>query len=160
MPSLILSVFLSSTGQDLADYRRAVVDRLRFSDNIRCDAMETFGARDAAALEFCRERVQACDVFVGLIGHYRGEEAPGDNQQRSFTELEYLWATEAEKPRLMYVTPDDFVTVAAIPAQSAKTRRRQASFRARILRSHWPPRTIAIKPGINTGRASVWVTFV
>ena len=42
-------VFLSSTGKDLARYRRAVIDHLEKLDHFLCDAQENFGARDACA---------------------------------------------------------------------------------------------------------------
>jgi tetratricopeptide (TPR) repeat protein len=126
-----LTVFLSSTGADLADFRKAVMDRLRVSDHIHCDGMEAFGARDSSPEDFCRKRAQECDVFVGLIGHYRGNDVPGDNEQRSFTEMEYASATDAKKPRLMYIVPDDFHPTA--PSQSKKAERQQAAFRKRVL---------------------------
>jgi tetratricopeptide (TPR) repeat protein len=126
-----LTVFLSSTGADLADYRKAVLERLRPSDHIHCDGMETFGARDASPEDFCRKRAQECDVFVGLIGHYRGSDVPGDNAQRSFTEMEYASATDAKKPRLMYIVPDDFHPLA--PPQSKKATRQQITFRKQVL---------------------------
>jgi tetratricopeptide (TPR) repeat protein len=128
-----LTVFLSSTGADLADYRAAVLERLRASDYIHCDGMETFGARDSSPEDFCRKRAQDCDVFVGLIGHYRGSDVPGDNQQRSFTEMEYAAATDSKKPRLMYIVPDDFHPPA--PAQTNKAARQQAAFRKQVLSS-------------------------
>lgn len=126
-----LTVFLSSTGADLADYREAVMERLQGSDHIDCDGMENFGARDASPEDFCRKRAQECDVFVGLIGHYRGADVPGDNDQRSFTEMEYDSATDAGKPRLMYIVPDNFHPEA--PPQSKKAARQQATFRKRVL---------------------------
>src|SRR5262245_54010288 len=93
--------------------------------------MEDFGARDATALAFCRERVLACDVYVGLIGVYRGSEPAGDNRQRSYTELEYDWAAEAGKSRLMYVTPEGFGS--SPPAVTPDQAARQRAFRARVM---------------------------
>jgi tetratricopeptide (TPR) repeat protein len=131
MPNTLLTVFLSSTGKDLAPFRQALMERLKRSDHIRCDGMENFGARDASPLEFCRERVQACDIFVGLIGYYRGWEPPSDNRKRSITEIEYDCATEAGKPRLMYVAPDDLRVTS--PNQKPVEERRQDNFRGRLL---------------------------
>jgi len=34
------------------------------------------------------------------------------NERRSITEMEYDWAAEAGKPRLMFVAPDDFAGAA------------------------------------------------
>ncbi len=71
-------VFLSSTGKDLHDYREAVIAHLAKLDHFLCDAQENFGARDASAVPFCRERVRDADIYVGLIGQYRGWEPPDD----------------------------------------------------------------------------------
>ena len=126
-----LIVFLSSTGEDLRPWRRAIIDHMRPLDGFVCDVMEEFGARDATALAFCRERVEACDVLVGLIGVYRGSEPAGDNRQRSYTELEYDWAGEAEKSRLMYLTPESFAGGAAL-TMTPEQADRQRAFRARV----------------------------
>ena len=125
------TVFLSSTGADLADYRKAVMDRLRIADHVHVDGMEIFGARDSNSEDLCRQRVVDCDIYMGLIGHYRGNDVFGDNRQRSYTELEYTVAVESGKPRLMYIVPDDFRPPA--PSQTKKAERQQAAFRKKVL---------------------------
>jgi len=126
-----LTVFLSSTGADLAPYRRAIIDHMRPLDGFLLDAMEDFGARDGGAIAVCREKVRAANVLVGLTGHYRGWEPAGDNQQRSITEMEYDWASEDRASRLMYVAPDVMSDLA--PPQTDAERERQLAFRTRVL---------------------------
>ena len=132
MASLFLSVFLSSTASDLVEYRRAVIEAMHRLDHIHCDPMEYFGARDAATLPFCRERVGKCDIFVGLIGHFRGWEPDGDNGLRSITEMEHDWAEHASKPRLMFVAPDPLVATDE-HAMTTEQRERQRAFRKRVM---------------------------
>jgi tetratricopeptide (TPR) repeat protein len=139
MPINKLRVFLSSTGKDLAAYRQALTDRLTPSDHMSVDGMENFGARDATPLEFCRERVKACDIFVGLVGNYRGWEVEGDKNKRSITEIEFDVATEGGKQRLMYVAPDGFLAAtldaaAKLPREAAALKSRQRKFRTRIMK--------------------------
>src|SRR5262245_14342473 len=127
------TVFLSSTGKDLHDYREAVIARLARLDHFHCDAMEHFGARDAGSVAFCRERVRGADIYVGLIGLYRGWEPKEDNpDKRSITEMEYEWACDAPaKPRLLYIAPDDFVAPDATSNKGEA--KRQAAFRKRLM---------------------------
>ena len=128
-------VFLSSTGKDLHDYREAVIAHLAKLDHFVCDPMEHFGARDASAVPFCRKRVRAADIYVGLIGQYRGWEPPGEARKRSITEMEYDWACEAPvKPRLIYIAPDGFVAPEA--ASGGGQAKRQAAFRKRLMAAH------------------------
>jgi tetratricopeptide (TPR) repeat protein len=127
-----LTVFLSSTGKDLEEYRNAIINHMRPLDGFYCDASENFGARDASVVAFCRDRVLASDVLVGLIGHYRGWEPLGDNKKRSITELEYTWALEADKSRLMYVAPEEFAPGIDL-STTAEEAGRQAAFRTRVL---------------------------
>ena len=96
-------VILSSTSKDLAAYREAVLDAVAKLDGFVSIAMENFGARAAAAVDFDNRRVRESDVFVGLMGHCHGS-SPHD-QPPSFTEREYDTAVAAEIDRLMRAYP-------------------------------------------------------
>src|SRR5919206_3291498 len=102
----IRTVFLSSTGRDLHDHREAVYAAIQKLDGWKCIRMEDFGARDIKPLDFCLEQIGACDLFVGLIGHYHGSSPPGD--KASFTEHEYREAERLGKPRLMFIAGRSF----------------------------------------------------
>ncbi len=128
------TVFLSSTGADLSDYRRCIIEQSRGYDWFHLDYMEDWGARNDSAIPFCRTRVEEAHALVALIGSYRGWEPKGDNKRRSITEMEYDWASDAGKPRLMFVAPDDFA--GAAPASEGAKAKRQARFRARLKSEH------------------------
>jgi tetratricopeptide (TPR) repeat protein len=92
MARKVLEVFLSSTAMDLAAHRAAVHERLTRTGLFHCIRREDFGAQDAGAVEFCCQKAQGADLFVGLIGIRRGWEPDGDNAKRSITEMEHDWA--------------------------------------------------------------------
>ena len=123
------TAFLSSTSKDLADYREAAYRAISGLDGYLCMRMEDFGARDAAAAEFCLKKVSECDVFLGLVGHLHGSCPTGSN--RSFTEIEYEAAVKAGLPRLMFIAAEDF----SLPMNLVETdekRTRQRAFRERV----------------------------
>ena len=132
---LIKLVFLSSTGTDLEKYRSMVLKTIAKYEHFLCIAMESFGARDASSLEFCKSKVEACDLFVGLIGHYRGSEVPTDRLKRSITEFEYDWASASGKPRLMFLLPEGATQVKNVPSTPGQIKR-QRLFRRRLMASH------------------------
>ena len=132
MPRTILEVFLSSTAEDLTAYRDAVHGRLMRIEFFRCVRQEEFGARDAHAVAFCREKACAADLFVGLIGLRRGWEPDNDNAKRSITEMEHDWAKGAGSRRYLWVTPDDF-RVPGNLRESAAKHKRQLAFRKRVM---------------------------
>jgi formylglycine-generating enzyme required for sulfatase activity len=101
----VRTVFLSSTGADLREYRGAAFDALQKLDDWKCVRMENFGARDWDVDEFCREQVKACDLFIGIIGHRFGDAPKGIKE--SYTQREYQAAVEADVPRLLFLAPDD-----------------------------------------------------
>lgn len=120
-----LVVFLSSTGADLAEHRRAVIDNLAGHDHFICDAQEQFGARPSSPLQFCERRAREADIYVGLIGHYRGWEPPTDPAGRSITAMEYDWAEG--KPRLVFILPDG-QRLPAPESEDESKRHRQSPF--------------------------------
>jgi tetratricopeptide (TPR) repeat protein len=132
MARRVLDVFLSSTAKDLAEYRKAVHERLMQTGLFHCVRQEDFGAQNAGAVDFCRKQAQDADMFVGLIGLRRGWEPDGDNEKRSITEMEHDWAREAARPRYLWVAPDDF-PVPGNMRESDELHARQMAFRKRIM---------------------------
>lgn len=105
------SVFISSTYEDLKEYRRKAWEVLRtFAADIR--GMEEFGARKEAALETCLAEVDQSDVFVGIIGFRLG--SVDESSGKSFTQREYERAYELRKELLIYLMDE---RTALIPAQ-------------------------------------------
>lgn len=131
MPLPIRSVFVSSTGKDLADYRKAVAEAIEAMDGYHCVRMENFGARDWESEDFCRAKVRECDLFVGIIGLYFGSAPQGST--KSFTMIEYDTAVAAKKPRLIFLTPDDFRLPEGL-RESEDNQQHQKDFRQRLSR--------------------------
>jgi hypothetical protein len=122
------TVFLSSTSRDLTKYRAAVIEAIERLDGYHCVRMENFGARDWEADSFCRAKVQECDVFVGIVGHLHGSCPP--NSAQSYTEREFEAAIAANKPRLMFIAPEDFSFPANL-IEPDEPRKKQREFRQR-----------------------------
>jgi len=126
----VLDVFLSSTARDLEPHRRAIHAELTSTGLFHCQ--EDFESQDAGAVEFCREKVKASDIFIGLTGQRRGWEPDGDNAKRSITEMEHDWAKEAQCRRYLYVAPDSFPVPGDLRDTDEQYERQQA-FRRRVM---------------------------
>lgn len=98
-------IFLSSTARDLAEYREAVFQAICRMDGFHCIRMEDFGARDSMADDFCRQKVEECDVVVFIIGLCYGS-SPADSED-SYTLQEYRAAVDTKRSRLVFMSPDD-----------------------------------------------------
>jgi hypothetical protein len=98
------TVFISSTYEDLKDYRKKVWELLETYD-VNVKGMEEFGARSETALETCLNEVERSDIYVGLIGYKLGsiEEKTG----KSFTRIEYEKAVIEKKEVLIYLINKD-----------------------------------------------------
>ncbi|MBS0553827.1 MAG: DUF4062 domain-containing protein [Proteobacteria bacterium] len=99
-----LKIYLSSTFEDLKDYRRRVYEQLRA---LRHDviAMEDYVAADERPLDKCLRDVRDSDVYIGLFAwRYGYVPRAGNPQRRSVTELEYLEAKRHKKPCLIFLT--------------------------------------------------------
>ncbi len=68
--------------------------------------MTDFPAADRPAAQVCAERVQGCDVYVGVLGTRYGSPVR-DKPEVSYTELEFDTATEAGLDRLMFLLDTD-----------------------------------------------------
>ena len=97
--------------------------------------MAYFTARDDKPADYCRDKVNRCDVYVGLIGLRYGSPVR-DEPEVSYTELEFQAATAAGLPRLIFLLDED----AAVPIPPGRLidsdpglQVRQRAFRARLL---------------------------
>lgn len=98
-------VFLSSTFQDLRDYRSAVLEAL-LRLKLQPVAMEYLGANPGEPMEVLRREIASSDIFVGVYAHRYGH-VPADSEQ-SITEQELHFARSLGKPVLCYIVDADY----------------------------------------------------
>ncbi|MBN2499357.1 MAG: DUF4062 domain-containing protein [Anaerolineales bacterium] len=97
-------VFISSTFEDLKEYRASVQDKVRQLGAIDI-SMENFGARGEGPKEECIRLIQEeSDIFVGIYAHRYGSIPEGDSV--SIIEAEYEAATLVNLPRFIYLIKD------------------------------------------------------
>ena len=98
-------IYLSSTYEDLKDYRRTVYEALRKAGHAVV-AMEDYVAADQRPVEKCLSDVKNADIYVGILAFRYGYVPPErhQNPQRlSITELEYRTAESLKQPCLTFV---------------------------------------------------------
>lgn len=98
-------VFVSSTYEDLKDYRATTIKAIRRFGWLT-EAMENFVSQDARPKDECLELVRQCDVYVGIFAHRYGHIPEGD--ELSITEQEYLCAREHGLECLIFIVEDDY----------------------------------------------------
>ena len=104
MPS---KVYISSTYEDLKEYREAVARILRKIADAKVIAMEDYVATDQRPLQKCLEDVSSSNIYVGIFAWrygYRPNEPNDENPNNlSITELEYRKAKEKGIPCLIFL---------------------------------------------------------
>ena len=100
-------IYISSTFQDLIDYRKAAMSAIRDLKNlgIGYNAMEDYQAESRAPLSKCLEDVDLCDIYLGIFAWRYGNIDRNNN--RSITELEYRRAREKGKTILVFLSHED-----------------------------------------------------
>lgn len=142
-------VFLSSTAKDLITYRDAAKTIIDGLDGFKCIQMENFGARDSTAEKFSVKKVMECDLFIGIIGLCYGSSP--ENEERSYTEIEYETAIAGKKSRLLLVSKDDFRLPGNLIEPDRK-REKQIAFRKKIEEDrivHFFNNEIGFRDGLN-----------
>lgn len=102
------TVYLSSTYEDLKDYRRAAFEALRKSGH-HVIAMEDYVATDQRPVHKCLQDVRQADIYVGLFAFRYGYIPPPEHENPrglSITELEFRYADGLLKPCLTFVVKD------------------------------------------------------
>jgi len=103
-------VFVSHTS-DMArfpaarSFVAAAVDAVLRTPGFSPVDMAYFAARDEQPAAFCVAQVEACDVYVGVIGLRYGSLVPGGGL--SYTETEFAAATRLGIPRLIFMLDED-----------------------------------------------------
>jgi O-acetyl-ADP-ribose deacetylase (regulator of RNase III) len=113
-------IYISSTFEDLKDYRQHVCRQLRRAGH-DVVAMEDYVAQDERPLTNCLNDISGCDLYIGIFA-WRYGYVPKDNNPKylSITELEYRHAVNEVKECLVFLLDD---SVAWPPAlQDSHTR--------------------------------------
>ncbi len=101
-------IYVSSTYEDLKDYRTAVADALR-QCGYDVDYMEKYAARDDRPRELCEKDVAKCGVYIGILAWRYGYVPVEDNPDaKSITELEYLAAARQGKTRFIFLLSEEY----------------------------------------------------
>lgn len=122
----IYRVFVSSTWLDLQPERQALMNALHRMEEMRFVGMEFFGTRADDTHAASLDQVDACEVFVGIIGFRYGS---------GITAAEYRRAREHGLPCFLYFK-DEVARVPELtdgePARGAQLE----AFKAELLRAH------------------------
>jgi hypothetical protein len=99
------SIYVSSTYQDLAQYRSAVFEAVRRLKHVPV-GMEDYSSGSQPPLEKCLSDVRESQAYIGIIGWKYGSLPPG--QDFSFTELEYRQAIDIGIPRFVFICSENW----------------------------------------------------
>src|SRR5262245_17022664 len=100
-----LRVFISSTSQDLADYRQAANDVCNELQLVPI-AMEFFSAMGSGATDGSKRKIDESDLYIGIFAHRYGYIE--DGYDKSVTEIEFDYAGERGLDRLCFLVKPDY----------------------------------------------------
>src|SRR3954463_14546892 len=92
-------VFVSSTYKDLSEERQQVMQALLELDCIPA-GMELFPAANATQWDLIRRVIDDCDYYILVIAGRYGSINP---EGISYTEAEYRYAIEKDKPTITFL---------------------------------------------------------
>lgn len=98
-------VFVSSTYEDLKEYRKAVIETVQRFGWFAV-AMESFVSQDERPKGECFTLIKKCDVYVGILAHRYGYIPEGDTQ--SITEQEYRCAQNEGLKCLIFMVDEKY----------------------------------------------------
>lgn len=146
-----MKVFISSTYDDLREYRRAVRDAiLRLGHHPI--GMEDFGSRPDTPKKAALDAVGDCDAFVGIYAHRYGSIPDGDSL--SLIEQEFDRASGAGKPCYVYLIDPTFNWQGARDdgAKAELLRRLMAKVNTLLRSQFTTPDDLAAKVAADLGR--------
>jgi hypothetical protein len=102
----LLSIFLSSTFEDLKDYRKEIKQALDKAQ-VACFLIEEAASGYVDTVKKCREELEKATGYVGIFAYWYGSVPP--KSKRSITHMEFQWAREKYKkkpdPPLLVLMP-------------------------------------------------------
>lgn len=101
-----LQIFISSTYSDLKVERQACVEAVLRAGHIPA-GMELFSAGSESQLEIIKRWIEDSDVYMLLLGGRYGSIEPKSDM--SYTEFEYRYAQELNKPYFAVVMADEYL---------------------------------------------------
>ncbi|MEZ0607848.1 DUF4062 domain-containing protein [Fibrella sp. WM1] len=101
-----LQIFVSSTFTDLIDERQAAVMAILTAGHIPA-GMELFTAGSEEQMKVIYDWIDESDAYMLLIGGRYGSVEP--NSGKSYTQLEYEYATKVGKPTFALVLHEKFI---------------------------------------------------
>jgi hypothetical protein len=110
-----MRVFLSSTYEDLVEYRSKAanaIERLG-QQGVR---MEVFGARPESAAAACFDEINSSDVIIGIYAHRYGFIPPGSDV--SITEQEFDFARGKSKQVFGFLVDGNYPWLLSISNKS------------------------------------------
>ena len=101
-----LQVFVSSTYTDLKEERQAAVEAILKSGNIPA-GMELFTSSNESQLNTIKKWIDDSDIYMLILGGRYGSIEPLSGN--SYTEVEYDYATEINKPLFAVVISEEYL---------------------------------------------------
>ena len=129
-------VFVSSTYQDLQEERQEVMHALLELDCIPA-GMELFPAANESQWSLIKRVIEDCDYYVLILGGRYGSCGPDG---MSYTEMEYRYALEIEKPTIAFLHKDPGTIQANKCETTSEGKEKLVAFRALVekkLSKHW-----------------------
>lgn len=119
-------VFVSSTYRDLLEARQEVMQALLELDCIPA-GMELFPAADDDQWTLIKRVIDDCDYYIVVLGGRYGSIGP---EGKSFTQLEYEYAVEQNKPVIAFLHKEPGKLPAEHFEQDPENRKKLDAFRA------------------------------
>lgn len=118
-------VFVSSTYEDLQAERQEVMHALLELDCIPA-GMELFPAADEEQWSLIKKVIDDCDYYIVIIGGRYGSVGPDGI---SYTEMEYRYALEKEKPIIAFLHKDPDTLIAKKTEKKPESQKLLVEFR-------------------------------
>jgi hypothetical protein len=127
-------IFISSTYIDMKEFRDEIRNELKTLE-IDLNGMEDWGARPENPLQSSLNEVTNCNLYILILGMRYGSSP--ENENKSYTELEYLEALKLKKEIYPYIIASNgMIRVSNI--EFGKNADRLNEFKSLVCKNHTP----------------------